>query len=663
MNKLFNAVNNLFESEEAVTLTERGHKYIKKLPDDEVENPEYTYSKKDYIDTETGRKLNGNNGDIKSITSKRIIFDVIKHLAPTGYHFDIENSRWDGMKINLIKDGSDEGISLGKLKIDIDADDNVTTAFDIDKYGIANSDIFNREVTIKDVAQELAKEKGAKVDDEFMIDNGAEIKARYQDLKAKSTGTAEDLARKIEDQVKKLPNGALLKLKRTSESVETNTEATINENDVLNEDFDSSMPNWLKTTAIKGRNSWQAPTIDSTTQFKTLSKDELKNITKMAKKANEDGQILFIRLGNSAFWYDDRRWRQCLDRDNQRSEADMMSAINNEANKASGCITTNFKDSREASQNKNKERRDSREGGVFRKGEVGAPNGYWDDQYDKSGYKLDPHKYERMLRDLRKERLANSTVIDELENGNYIERFNELGKEAAEFIKNNLDLSYKDDGYIYSDHYNMNLDAVNDVKKYADLTSKAIYELMARINYIRTGDTDKIRGEKPGTDVEGWLKDQASKVEALLTNFKDRINRAEEAVEESVKIEGKKLEEAESSSNEFYIINAEDFQKLLDINGGAFDKGYLAISKDEANALANKQGLYIDQNGNIFTNESCKEELKEYDNGSWMKYQNQIEDTFENAKAEMDEDAFMDFCDGVEQLAKNYSNGFDNIGM
>lgn len=584
MNKLFDAVNNLFESENPVTLTERGHKYIKKLPDDEVEDKGYSWAKS-YIDTETGEKLS--KSDIKDTSKKRLIFDVIKHLAPTGYHFTIGDSRWDGIRINLIKDGSGEGITLGNLKIDIDADDNITADFSLNKYDVEKSDLFNREVTIKDVAQELAKEKGAKIDDEFMIDNGAEIKARYQDLKSKSTGTAEDLARKIEDQVKKLPNGALLKLKRTSESVE------IKESGKLNEDFDPSMPNWLKTTAIKGRNSWAAPKIDSSTQFKTLSKDELKNITKMAKKADADGQILFIRLGNSAFWYDDRRWRQCLDRDNQRSEADMMSAIENEANKASGCITTNFKDSREASQTKSKDRYEARSGGVFRKGEVGAPNGYWDDQYDKSGYKLDPHKYERMLRDIRKEKLANSSTIDEIENGNYVERFNELGKEAADFIKDNLNISYKDDGYIYSDHYSMDMNAINEVKKYAELTSRAIYELMARINYIRTGETDKIRGDKPGTDVEGWLKEQSDKVESLLTNFKDKITKAETTVEESVKVKGE------------------------------------------------------------------NEPLKEYDNDSWMKYQSQIEDAFEGAKQEMDQDAFADFCDGISQMAKNYESGYN----
>lgn len=551
MNKLFNAVNNLFESEESVTLTERGHKYIKKLPDDEVENPEYSYSKKDYIDTETGHKINQN--DISSVSKKRIIFDVIKHLAPTGYHFTIGTDRWDGTRINLIKDGTDEGITLGNLKIDIDADDNVTVDFGLNKYDVQKLDLFNREVTVKDVAQELAKEKGAKLDDEFMIDNGAEIKAKYQELKSKNTGTAEDLAKKIEDQVKKLPSGALLKFKRTSESETIDMETIINEakkadlnKEELNEDFDPSMPNWLKSTAIKGRNRWSAPTLDSNVQFQTLSKDDLSNITKMAKKAEADGQILFVRLGNSAFWYNDRRWRQCLDYNNQRSEADMVSAINNENNKASGCITLNFKGSRDENIKKASDRAEARKGGIYRRGEKGADNSYYSSEYDKSGYKLNPTKYQDMLRKLNQEKLASSSTIEDLKAGDYVNRFNELGKQAAQFIADNISISYKDgDKY---DNFKMNTDAVSKVESYAEAASREIRKLMRSIDYVKSGDSSDLgyfdSPKSQGvTDLDKWLKDQAKKVESSLDAFENLITKVEAAVEESTKVEGKSLKE------------------------------------------------------------------------------------------------------------------------
>ena len=47
--------------------------------------------------------------------------------------------------------------------------------------------------------------------------------------------------------------------------------------------------------------------------------------------------------------------------------------------------------------------------------------------------------------------------------------------------------------------------------------------------------------------------------------------------------------------------------------------------------------------------------LKEsYDNGTWMKYQSEIESILENAKDSMEWDAFLDFIDGVISLCENY---------
>lgn len=52
--------------------------------------------------------------------------------------------------------------------------------------------------------------------------------------------------------------------------------------------------------------------------------------------------------------------------------------------------------------------------------------------------------------------------------------------------------------------------------------------------------------------------------------------------------------------------------------------------------------------------------LKEsYDNGTWMKYQNEIESILEKAHDSMEEDAFMDFCTGVINLCQNYMGDLD----
>lgn len=57
-----------------------------------------------------------------------------------------------------------------------------------------------------------------------------------------------------------------------------------------------------------------------------------------------------------------------------------------------------------------------------------------------------------------------------------------------------------------------------------------------------------------------------------------------------------------------------------------------------------------------------KKELKEdYDNGSWMKHQTAIENELEAAKEEMDEDAFLDFIDGVINLCQNYNGQLDQF--
>ena len=54
-------------------------------------------------------------------------------------------------------------------------------------------------------------------------------------------------------------------------------------------------------------------------------------------------------------------------------------------------------------------------------------------------------------------------------------------------------------------------------------------------------------------------------------------------------------------------------------------------------------------------NESILAELKEaYEAGDWLKFQNQIEQVLENAKSQMSQDAFLDFCDGIINMCNDY---------
>ena len=61
--------------------------------------------------------------------------------------------------------------------------------------------------------------------------------------------------------------------------------------------------------------------------------------------------------------------------------------------------------------------------------------------------------------------------------------------------------------------------------------------------------------------------------------------------------EGTEDKKPPKSTVSYYIIGEKDFQKLLKLNGGAFDSGYLVISTAEANKLANKQGLVVNDSG------------------------------------------------------------------
>lgn len=113
-----------------------------------------------------------------------------------------------------------------------------------------------------------------------------------------------------------------------------------------------------------------------------------------------------------------------------------------------------------------------------------------------------------------------------------------------------------------------------------------------------------VKGEDAGVYYYGNDKKGAlNKLQSL--NESDLLNKHNKVVNEEGYFKDKDIEKREGTEDKkqpksdvsYYIVGEKDFQKLLKLNGGAFDSGYLAISTAEANKLANKQGLIANDSG------------------------------------------------------------------
>ena len=140
----------------------------------------------------------------------------------------------------------------------------------------------------------------------------------------------------------------------------------------------------------------------------------------------------------------------------------------------------------------------------------------------------------------------------------------------------------------------------------------------------------------------------------------------------------------EIMENENYIARGkgnklliEDFrnQKLLkedsyedqffqDIENALIDAGFDVDRFSDMGVLTKNLGWYVSnsegevqlQCNGTYLDESVKlnEEMS-----PWMKYQTQAEQLFDNAKAELDEDMFSDFCNMIGTMAKDYEFGYN----
>lgn len=128
------------------------------------------------------------------------------------------------------------------------------------------------------------------------------------------------------------------------------------------------------------------------------------------------------------------------------------------------------------------------------------------------------------------------------------------------------------------------------------------------------------------------------------------------------KIKAEKLQNSNSQAADIYTSDTEKLMDKIDSKEQS-DKGKVAKTTgtksdktikfpfgDKVQASDSK----LIKEGKDF--EDCKDKITEdYDNGTWMKYQHMIEGTLESAKEDMDEDAFLDFCEGVINLCQNYT--------
>lgn len=565
MSNLFKAIDSIFESNRIVLteaeLNERGSKYLKPDPDNKYNNID---------DRGISKPKNKNDyeyrqGRLLKPGFERYLYDVVKHLNPAGCSIFFSRAyEKDTYNVNL-KDSDGENFNIGSLKIFINDNDEVEIKTKPSNYNIPN--IFGKKASIKEIGQQLAREKGANYDEDFVIDNGTEIRDRFNNQKTE--GTVDELLAKIEKQIKKLPSNKLIGY---TESVEVTSTK-------LDEAFSDSCPNWLKMTLKKqnaDHSSWWPALFSEDTEFVPVPTDKIKGkngLTTVAKEAYAVGEELFVRTKQGVFGFWDNKWRSLNNSNFYLSSEEVGESI------IAAVKTTNKKAVRDDMEATQKSRADARDGSIDRKKDLSK----WDVEdgsYDKSGYRLNPVKYQNMLRDLNRSKAASSELINFLKQEDYVNRFNEIGQKAAEFIKDSLNVSFDKTSYSGFDTR-----IVDTIKQLAGSAKAAIDDLMNKVNYIKTGQDSSYYGSnKPkGTDVESWIRQEMEKTDRALSNFEDIVTKAEDMTE-SVKISDISLNETEYTPNARKCIDAANLLGQIDLK----DIEDAAKIKDQVERLFDK---------------------------------------------------------------------------
>lgn len=158
----------------------------------------------------------------------------------------------------------------------------------------------------------------------------------------------------------------------------------------------------------------------------------------------------------------------------------------------------------------------------------------------------------------------------------------------------------------------------------------------------------------------------------------EKLQRGKTASIPKGKPEGKfKVEKLTNVNKEAGEIYANDTDKLMDKidSKEQSDKGKVAKTTGTKADKSVKfpYGDKVEQSDSKLIKESeevaecdgadCdKKELKEdYDNGTWKKHQDAIENEIDAAKEDMDADAFADFCDGIINYCQNSTGDLDQF--
>lgn len=189
---------------------------------------------------------------------------------------------------------------------------------------------------------------------------------------------------------------------------------------------------------------------------------------------------------------------------------------------------------------------------------------------------------------------------------------------------------------------------------------------------IYTNDTDKVLDEVEDKNIgKGIINNKATLTrKAKLKKIVKYGDKPQPA------INNKLIKESAEGEEDYNRSCAEYLFDLYNKTGEPWKVGEHLGGMDEVAGFCKRKGIDLDKveptaiekNLDLLAggklDECGSKKLKEdYDNGTWKRHQDVIENELEAAKADMEEDAFADFCDGIINLVKNYTGEFDQYDL
>ena len=217
--------------------------------------------------------------------------------------------------------------------------------------------------------------------------------------------------------------------------------------------------------------------------------------------------------------------------------------------------------------------------------------------------------------------------------------------------------------------------------------SEALKSVNKNAAKIYTNDTDKVKEEiidnksKNGgkTTVKTTKKDRKIQFPYGKKPEVPSNNKVAKTSDQNVVKEGascKELKEGFEHINDVWSYledseNEEDLKKRIgDIPSKFGSFTYEIINDGETARITNEyeeHGDYqsdvvdIDFQGDDLNECNSKNLKEEYDNGTWKKHQDAVENEIDAAKEDMDADAFADFCDGIINYCQNCTGDLEQF--